>query len=45
MPKINSLIILDFETGGLDCQNHAVTEVAAVAIKLDTLTTIDMVSE
>lgn len=45
MPKINSLIIVDFETGGLDCRVNAVTEVAAIAIKLDTLEKIDLVSE
>lgn len=45
MPKINSLIFIDFETGGLDFNKHAVTEVAAVAIKLDTLEKIDLISE
>lgn len=45
MAKINSLIAIDFETGGLDFTKNAITEVAAVAIKLDTLATIDMVSE
>lgn len=44
MPKINSFIFLDFETGGLDPRKHAVTEIAAVAIKGDTLEKIDMVS-
>lgn len=45
MPKINSLVFIDFETGGLDPVKNAVTEVAAIAIKLDTLEKIDMVSE
>lgn len=45
MGKINSLVFLDFETGGTDATKHAVTEVAAVAIKLDTLEKIDLVSE
>lgn len=45
MPKnINSLIFLDFETGGLSAQTAAVTEVAAIAIKGDTLEKIDLVS-
>lgn len=42
--KINSWIFLDFETGGLDPKKHAVTEVAMVGIKGDTLEKIDIVS-
>jgi DNA polymerase III epsilon subunit-like protein len=41
---INSFIFLDFETGGLDCRKHAVTEVAMFAIKGDTLEKIDLIS-
>jgi DNA polymerase III epsilon subunit-like protein len=41
---INSFIFLDFETGGLDCRKHAVTELAAVAIKGDTLEKINLIS-
>jgi DNA polymerase III epsilon subunit-like protein len=41
---INSFIFLDFETGGLDCRKHAVTELAAVAIKGDTLEKVDLIS-
>jgi DNA polymerase III epsilon subunit-like protein len=45
MPKnINSLIVLDFETGGLDCRKHAVTQIAAIAIKGDTFEKIDLLS-
>lgn len=44
MPKINSFIFLDYETGGLDPKIHAVTEIAAIAIKGDTLEKIDLVS-
>lgn len=45
MPKnINSLVYFDVETGGLDCKKCAVTEVAMVAIKGDTLEKIDLVS-
>lgn len=44
MAKTNSFIILDFETGGLDPKINAITEVAAVAIKGDTLERIDLVS-
>lgn len=44
MPKINSFIFLDFETGGLEPKKHAVTEVAAIAIKGDTLEKIDLMS-
>lgn len=42
--KINSFIILDTETGGLNCRVNAVTEIAAIAIKGDTLEKIDLVS-
>jgi DNA polymerase-3 subunit alpha (Gram-positive type) len=45
MPKINSFIFLDFETGGLDPRKHAITEVAAIAIKGDTLEKIDLISK
>lgn len=41
---INSFIFLDFETGGLDPKKNAVTEVAMVAVKGDTLEKIDLVS-
>jgi DNA polymerase III epsilon subunit-like protein len=41
---INSWIFLDFETGGLDPKKHAVTEVALIAIKGDTLEKIDLIS-
>jgi DNA polymerase-3 subunit alpha (Gram-positive type) len=41
---INSWVFLDFETGGLDPRKHAVTEVAMVAIKGDTLEKIDLMS-
>lgn len=44
MSKTNSFIVLDFETGGLDPRLHAITEVAAVAIKGDTLEKIDLFS-
>jgi DNA polymerase III epsilon subunit-like protein len=41
---INSFLFIDFETGGLDCRKHAVTEIAAIAIKGDTLEKIDLIS-
>lgn len=41
---INSLIFFDFETGGLDPRKNAITQLAAVAMKGDTLTNIDMMS-
>jgi DNA polymerase III epsilon subunit-like protein len=41
---INSFIFLDFETGGLDPRKQAVTEVAMVAIKGDSLEKIDLIS-
>jgi DNA polymerase III epsilon subunit-like protein len=44
MPKINSFVFLDFETGGLDPRRHAIMEIAAIAIKGDTLEKIDLVS-
>lgn len=42
--KPNSFIFIDFETGGLNCRTHAVTEVAAIAVKGDTFEKIDLVS-
>jgi DNA polymerase III epsilon subunit-like protein len=44
MAKINSFVILDFETGGLSSQKNPITEVAALAIKGDTFEKIDLVS-
>lgn len=41
---INSWIFLDFETGGLDPRWNAVTEIALIAIKGDTLEKIDLIS-
>ena len=35
---------MDYETGGLDCRRAAVTEIAAVAVRLDNLQKIDMVN-
>lgn len=40
-PKIYTAIGLDFETGGLDCTRSACTQIAAQAIRLDTLETFD----
>lgn len=33
----NPIIVADFETGGLDCRKHAITEVALVCLSGDTL--------
>jgi DNA polymerase III epsilon subunit-like protein len=41
---INSYIFLDTETGGLDCRKHALTQIAAVAVKGDTFEKIDLMS-
>lgn len=35
--KFKPIIIMDFETGGLDCQNCAATQLSLHAIRLDTL--------
>lgn len=45
MAKVNSFVFIDFETGGLDCNKSAITEVAMVAIKGDTLETIAEMNE
>ena len=34
------VFVFDFETGGLECQIHAVTQIAVHAIRLDTFETI-----
>lgn len=39
---INSWVFLDVETGGFDCRKNAVTQIAVVAIKGDTLEKIDI---
>ena len=35
-PKIYTAIVLDFETGGLDCTDSACTQIALQAVRLDT---------
>lgn len=30
------IIVLDFETGGLDCRKHAITQIAMQAVRIDT---------
>ena len=35
-PKIYTALVLDFETGGLDCTQAACTQVAVQAVRLDT---------
>ena len=44
MKGINSYVMFDTETGGLDCRKNPVTQIALVAIKGDTLEKIDVVS-
>ena len=34
---------LDFETGGLDCQDCACTQIAIHAVRIDTFETIDKI--
>lgn len=34
-PKIYTAIVLDFETGGLDCRDCACTQIAMQAVRLD----------
>lgn len=40
-PKIYTAIVLDFETGGLDCQDCACTQIAMQAVRLDTWAVLD----
>lgn len=35
-PKIYTGVVLDFETGGLDCVKHACTQIAMQAVRFDT---------
>lgn len=39
--KIFTAIVLDFETGGLDCTKHAITQIGAMAIRLDTFEVLE----
>lgn len=41
---VNSWVFLDCETGGLDCTKNAMTSIAMIAIKGDTLEKIDIVN-
>lgn len=40
-PKIYTAIVLDFETGGLDCTDSACTQIAMQAVRMDTWEVID----
>lgn len=40
-PKIYTAIVLDFETGGLDCRDCACTQIAMQAVRLDTWAVLD----
>ena len=35
-PRIYTALVLDFETGGLDCAKAACTQIAVQAVRLDT---------
>lgn len=40
-PKIYTAIVLDFETGGLDCRECACTQIAMQAVRMDTWQVLD----